>query len=1075
MQIRGWHIDGFGHFQDVQESQLPGGITVFLGPNEAGKSTLLAFIRGMLFGFPAGKNQNRYVPLHTRHMGGKLFIETPMGAYTIQRTGDRKEGFRLYRPDDTPGSESELSQLLGHTDQGLFKSVFAFSLAELQNLNVHKEEGIKDRIFAGSLQGGRNTAREALTTLERQNAPIFKPRGREVELVKLSKQLDDLQAQIQTAKQRAQEYEGLRSQEDALTETLERLTREQAALQRHIARHETLLTLWPRWLEREACLAELDALDAVEHFPPQAEARQAEAVSAIRGLESTLADLEAEHESLAQRLGEIQLDPTVAELTERISTLSGDAQRFIEWIQGLAENAEQRNHARGQLEAALAALGKAWTRERLKSFDASIPQLDQVSRWETLLDASESAMLEGARDVKEARRHAETASAAVAEQRRRLAQGEDVPEVAAIALGEDRLVRLRTNLTVQRDLQAEQRALDEKRLKLEIEFQNAPSDEPTALPQALRLGLRIAVLLLLAMAAWKGVARDGITAGVLAIMAIASGLLSAVKVQATQTDPQARRFLTEQLQHAKAQQEEAQAAMDRLLASLRADALAAALSAQPSAAEIEALGQKLMRARDLAKTKEALQQELERLIEQEREAQERLAQALGTEDSQRRYAEEVARAWTEWRQAAGIEEDRSPRGAAQLFQALITARQFLVALEALEANGGALHQKAEGFRQVAIALLADAHEPRPETDTQLVQGLGRLQERQQAALELELEHAQLSRASVGMESKIAIKREELGLAQQALAELYAEAGAEDEAGFHHRRAVHGRRQELQRSLQDIERFLDEQLGRDAQAQDLRALLGAAQVESWKVAITEAELSQAAIVQQRDEANQLLGTIRQERERLEENADVIACEHAHEALRDEFQRQSRAWLVRALAEDMIQEALSEAERTRQPAVLSHASRLFRQVTAERYERLVQQEGGEFQVVDRQATRKSVGQLSQGTAEQLYLCLRLGLIREFARQSANLPLIMDDVFVNFDPERARRVAELLVEFAAEHQVLVFTCHPQTAELLLEVQPTIRIVSMPRYGGDSAIMLERKVAVLTDEAGGEKRGAV
>lgn len=108
MKIRGWHIDGFGHFHDHREHDLPDGITVFLGPNEAGKSTLLAFLRGMLFGFPTSR-QNRYEPLHTRHMGGKLFLDGPQGRYTLQRNGDRKEGFKLFRPDDTLGNEAELA------------------------------------------------------------------------------------------------------------------------------------------------------------------------------------------------------------------------------------------------------------------------------------------------------------------------------------------------------------------------------------------------------------------------------------------------------------------------------------------------------------------------------------------------------------------------------------------------------------------------------------------------------------------------------------------------------------------------------------------------------------------------------------------------------------------------------------------------------------------------------------------------------------------------------------------------------------------------------------------------------
>jgi uncharacterized protein YhaN len=74
-----------------------------------------------------------------------------------------------------------------------------------------------------------------------------------------------------------------------------------------------------------------------------------------------------------------------------------------------------------------------------------------------------------------------------------------------------------------------------------------------------------------------------------------------------------------------------------------------------------------------------------------------------------------------------------------------------------------------------------------------------------------------------------------------------------------------------------------------------------------------------------------------------------------------------------------------------------------------------------------------ELSRGTAEQLYLALRFGLIEEFARHAEALPVVMDDILVNFDADRAARAAATIRDLAERHQVLYFTCHPWTAELL------------------------------------------
>ena len=84
-------------------------------------------------------------------------------------------------------------------------------------------------------------------------------------------------------------------------------------------------------------------------------------------------------------------------------------------------------------------------------------------------------------------------------------------------------------------------------------------------------------------------------------------------------------------------------------------------------------------------------------------------------------------------------------------------------------------------------------------------------------------------------------------------------------------------------------------------------------------------------------------------------------------------------------------------------------------------------------------KTPDQLSRGTREQLYVVMRLALASDLARRRTppeHLPLVMDDCLVNFDPLRAAATARLLVEWARDAQCLLFTCHPETADLLLEV---------------------------------------
>src|SRR5512134_2314063 len=92
MRIDGWHVDGFGTFHDFRVAGLPQGLVVVHGPNEAGKTTLLAFLRGVLFGFPDRRSsENLYPPLGGgRHGGALLLAGDDGGIWRVERLAGRR-------------------------------------------------------------------------------------------------------------------------------------------------------------------------------------------------------------------------------------------------------------------------------------------------------------------------------------------------------------------------------------------------------------------------------------------------------------------------------------------------------------------------------------------------------------------------------------------------------------------------------------------------------------------------------------------------------------------------------------------------------------------------------------------------------------------------------------------------------------------------------------------------------------------------------------------------------------------------------------------------------------------------
>ena len=78
---------------------------------------------------------------------------------------------------------------------------------------------------------------------------------------------------------------------------------------------------------------------------------------------------------------------------------------------------------------------------------------------------------------------------------------------------------------------------------------------------------------------------------------------------------------------------------------------------------------------------------------------------------------------------------------------------------------------------------------------------------------------------------------------------------------------------------------------------------------------------------------------------------------------------------------------------------------------------------------------VEELSQGTAEQLYIALRLGFVTVMSDQ-ANFPVIIDDGFVNFDNVRRQRMLALLEKIAEKNQVIYFTADDRIKDLDVKI---------------------------------------
>ena len=163
---------------------------------------------------------------------------------------------------------------------------------------------------------------------------------------------------------------------------------------------------------------------------------------------------------------------------------------------------------------------------------------------------------------------------------------------------------------------------------------------------------------------------------------------------------------------------------------------------------------------------------------------------------------------------------------------------------------------------------------------------------------------------------------------------------------------------------------------------------------------------------------------------------ITGQKLQERQEEKFQKvqiAARDFVKKELSEFLVSEVRKDFRRECEPRVLRHAADWFRRFTRNAFslEAPVTDKGNVIYEAIETATgeRKTLNQLSRGTRIQLLMAVRLAFAFESEKEGVYLPLFLDEVLANTDPERFDAIAEVVSELLAEgRQVFYFTCNPE-----------------------------------------------
>jgi uncharacterized protein YhaN len=143
--------------------------------------------------------------------------------------------------------------------------------------------------------------------------------------------------------------------------------------------------------------------------------------------------------------------------------------------------------------------------------------------------------------------------------------------------------------------------------------------------------------------------------------------------------------------------------------------------------------------------------------------------------------------------------------------------------------------------------------------------------------------------------------------------------------------------------------------------------------------------------------------------------------------------------------LLQQEIARYRETHAGELVRAAGALFARLTCGAFrglgERLTEKEQPMLVGLREEAGRTEevpVEGMSDGTRDQLYLALRLAYLERHLERNPPFPLILDDVLVNFDDERAAAALAVFGELSQRTQVLLFTHHQHLRELARAAVP-------------------------------------
>lgn len=1027
MKIKEMNLGGFGVWKDLSVVELPDQMTVFYGRNEAGKTTLMQFMRTVLYGFPEERRKRYVPPVYGGLAGGSLQVENETGLLKLQRYIDPVRvhnvagDLALTEPNGDVHGSAHLALLLGGVDELTFNNVFAVGLREIQELGSLDNTDAAEQLYKLTSGFDRVSLVDVMGEVEEGREALWDPgSGKQSVIAELLLKQKRLAREVDELSAKGRRWTKLAAQSSEIEAELHKLKSESIENERLSRVVEMAIQVRDRWNSRRLIDEQINSYGILPEEKDLSVERLDEINRRIADQKGRISQVDKQRREIAKKAKSLPINrllwanasriealqehsPWIASMQRQIGDMQNDVSKLRQEVGGQVEGIGQ------QLKEKKATAIPELSSQSLESLRTPARQLKEIK----------SRLTEAEREYEESKTElSEAESDLEAELERRGCQNLD----DSLDISGRMVNRLRKRVQLEEKLEKLQK--DRKRAERDLDAvvreQLLPTEKLVLIGALCVLGVFMAIGGIFLRPEFLGDYPEAL--GVL-IGGVSIGIAIYIKSQYDQIAKEALDDCQTQMELLKTQIRRAKDERDEIDRELPDDVANHGMQLENAEHELSRLEDILPMETRAKAAKQEIEQAKKELADLESE--------LLTHQ----------RKWRAKLKSMGLPENLAPLHVKELLDRTERITGFNLKIQDREnemvQKKRDLNMLEDRIRKLMleIELEPDSEDPirrLVQLDDALAQQRNLIEQRKSLATEYR-----------GLRKQLRKRERELEKLRGSRHRMLARVGADSEDVYRDFALKHEQIKTLQEKRANLCEQISAALGSKFKEQDvaleLEAYGGTALESRWESLQNEYE----SLGEKQSKFNQQLGEHQQEMRILAEDRRLDEARLELESVKCEIDEAIHEWQVTATTSTLLESIREIYEKERQPETLKEASEFLCQISGGQYTRIWTKLSENILLVDNaEGESLPVEVLSRGTRECVYLGLRLALVTAYSRRGAVLPLVLDDVLVNFDAARAKEAAVALKRFADKgFQVMMFTCHDHIRDMFADLECDVR----------------------------------